>query len=177
MRAHIRSILVYLFLLFLILTSGSVAAAGSLSGRVTESATGVPRQGIELTLFRSEDPNSAGDDAWISVNSVLTDANGEYRFNNLEPRQYHVHIWATTDSSGRHFVQTDLYNVQVFDNSETAGMDLQLHEAGFIWGYVRTDAGIPIPGARVSAHAEWFKEGPGWHRAYTDNDGRYQIWA
>lgn len=177
MRIHIRFLLVSLLHLSLILIAGSVMAAGSLSGRVTESGTGVPQQGIELTLFRSEDPNSAGDDAWISVHSVLTDINGEYLFTNLEPRQYRVHMWATTDSSGKHYVQTDLYNVQVFDNSETAGMDLQMHEAGFIWGYVRTASGTPISGVTVVAHAEWYKEGPGWHRATTDDTGLYNIWA
>ncbi|MEJ2454173.1 MAG: carboxypeptidase-like regulatory domain-containing protein [Candidatus Thiodiazotropha sp.] len=177
MRAHIRFILVTLLLLFLLLIAGTVSAAGSLSGRVTEYGSGVPRQGIELTLFRSEDPNSAGDDAWIPVHSVYSDINGEYLFANLEPRQYRVHIWALTDSSGRHFVEADLYNVQVFDNSETVDMDLLLHEAGFIWGYVRTASGTPIPGVTVWAHAEWFKEGPGWHDATTDETGLYRIWV
>uniref|UniRef100_UPI003D12C7FA carboxypeptidase-like regulatory domain-containing protein n=1 Tax=Sedimenticola sp. TaxID=1940285 RepID=UPI003D12C7FA len=177
MRAHIRFFLVSLLLLFLILIAGTVSAAGSLSGVVSDFGTGIPLQGIYLRLYRSEDPNSAGEDAGIPVSSAITNVNGEYLFTNLEPRQYRIHIWATTDSSGRHFVETDLYNVQVFDNSETADMNLQLHEAGFIWGYVHTASGTPLPGVTVRAHAEWFKEGPGWHDATTDDTGLYRIWA
>jgi hypothetical protein len=163
--------------LFLFLIADVVTAAGSLSGMVTDYDTDIPLEDIQVNLYRSEDPNFAGESAWIPVTSGFTDTNGEYVFTNLEARQYRIHIrTGTTDSSGKHFVQADLYHVQVFDNTETPDMNLLLREAGYIWGYVRTEGGIPIPGALVIGHGEWTEDGPGWHWVTTDQTGLYKLW-
>jgi len=165
-----------IFLMLLMAASAGVAA-GSLSGTVTEHGTNATLQGVLVYLFRSEDPNWAGENAGIFVAGTYTDANGDYQFTNLEARRYHVSSWTgNTDSSGRHFVQADLYHVQVFDGTETPDMDLQLREAGYIWGYVKTENGVPIPNARVIGHGEWVKDGPDWHGFDTDQNGLYRLW-
>ncbi len=177
MRTHIRTIISSLVFLLLILAASAADAAGSISGRVTRSGTGVPLQGISVILYRSEDPNSADKNAWTYVTSASTDVDGKYHIDNLEPRRYRINIPTGKDVSGTHFVQTDLYNIQVFDNVGTLDMDAQLREAGFIWGYVRTESGTPIPGTIVHGRAEWMKEGLGWQHTYTDNNGLYKIWV
>ncbi len=119
----------------------------------------------------------AGDGDWIYVDEVHTNSNGEYSFAGLEARHYHIHTpYDNADSSGRHFVRSDLYNVQVFDNAETSNMDLELRQAGYIWGYVKNESGNPIPNARVIGHGQWTEYGSDWHWAYTDQNGRYELW-
>ncbi|MCG7932564.1 MAG: carboxypeptidase-like regulatory domain-containing protein [Candidatus Thiodiazotropha lotti] len=167
MLANSRPFALLIFSLLFLLDTGTVSAVGSLSGTITEHGTNTPMQGIQVLLHSEVHPHA----------SVLTDADGRYLFTHVEPGQYNVHILSFEDSSGRRFVETYLDNVQVFDNAETVDMDLEMHQAGFIWGYVRTDSGIPIPGARVYAHAEWYKDGHGWHSAYTDETGLYRIWT
>lgn len=178
MHAYIRPIFSSLIFLLLFLTAGAVNAAGSLSGTVTEHGTNVPLQGMQVLLFRGDDPNSAGEhDAWIYVATTPTNADGEYLFPNLDPRQYSVHIEpGSTDISGKHFVRADLYNVQVLEGAETSGMDLELREAGYIWGYVKTDSGDPISNARVIGHGQWTEDGRDWHHVTTDLNGRYELW-
>lgn len=168
----------FLFFLLLLLTSGSVYALGSLSGTITEYGSNAPLQGMQVMLYRSEDPNSAGDhDARIHVATVATNTEGQYIFPNLDPRQYRVRIESgDTDINGTHFAEADLYNVQVLDNAETPNMDLELREAGYIWGYVRTDGGVPIPNANVIGHGQWTVFGRDWHVVQTDQDGRYELW-
>ncbi len=166
MLGYSRPFSFVLLFLLLVLGTGTVSAVGSLSGTVREHGANTPMQGISVLLH--------GDYTYISV---LTDVEGRYLFTDLEPGQYNVHIRSFEDSRGRRFVETYLDNVQVFDNTETVDMDLEMHQAGFIWGYVRTDGGIPIPDATVYAHAEWYKDGHGWHSARTDDSGLYRIWV
>ncbi len=177
MRTPCLSIFRGVLFMMLLATAGVVAAAGSLSGTVTEHGTNAALQGIIVQLFRSEDPNWAGENAGIYITNTSTDANGEYQFTNLEARQYRINTWTgDTDSSGRHFVQADLYHVQVFDNAETPDMDLQLREAGYIWGYVQTEGGVPIPNGHVIGHGSWVEDGHDWHSVVTDQNGLYRLW-
>ncbi len=169
MLAYFRPFSLVLLCLLLLLESGMVSAVGSLSGTVRDHSNNIPMQGITVLLFNSESS--------ILRASVVTDTHGRYHFTDLDPRQYQVHILSFEDSSGRRFVEAYLDSVQVFDNTETVDMDLEMYQAGFIWGYVRTDSGIPIPGATVYAHAEWYKDGHGWHSATTDDSGLYRIWT
>ncbi len=177
MRTPYFSIFRGVLFLMLLATAGVVAAAGSLSGSVTEHDTNAALQDVTVQLYQSADPNWAGENAWNYVAGTSTDANGDYQFINLEARQYHVHVMTgSMDSSGRHFAQADLYHVQVFDNAETPGMDLQLREAGYIWGYVLTEGGTPIPNASVIGHGEWVDDGRDWHPVGSDQNGLYRLW-
>jgi len=154
------------------------SSPGSISGKVTDYNTGQPLQGINVSIFQSEDPNWAGERAWIWVASTFTNENGEYKFTELEPRRYHIHISdGVQDSLGRHYGRADLYHVQVFEGAETPNMNLRLRQAGFIWGYVKTIDGTPIPNATVVANAAWTEGGPdGWHTTITDINGLYKLW-
>ncbi|MBE9570837.1 MAG: hypothetical protein IMF11_09430, partial [Proteobacteria bacterium] len=163
----------FLAVLFLVLsfvlTGSRLVMAGSISGNVTEYGTSTPIHNIEVCLFCSEDPNWAGERAWIWVANTFTHENGNYEFADLEARQYHIHIYdGASDVSNRHYVGTDLYHVQVFADAETPNMNFALRQAGFIWGYVRTDEATPIPDAEVVVNVGWTKDGRDWHWFSTD---------
>jgi hypothetical protein len=179
MRKSTNSIPVFSYILFLYLfvTANTATAVGSLSGVVTEHGTNAVLQGIQVQLYRSNDPNSATEDnAYIYVTTTTTNANGEYSVTDLEARQYRIYIpMASSDVSGRYFVEANLYSVQIFDNTETPNMNLQLREAGFIGGYVWTESGEPIPGARVVGRGAWFEDGDEDHSVSTDQNGLYIL--
>jgi len=147
---------------------------GSISGRVID-VNDNPLENVGISLYQGEDPLIADQHAWNWVDWNSTDANGEYEFHGLEERRYHIHIYSQ-DVNGTQYIETDLYNVQVFSEVETPNMDFRLRQAGLIYGYVKTVGGKPIPYATVVAEAAWTQYGWGWHSTGTDSEGRYELW-
>jgi len=150
--------------------------SGSISGRVLRHSDGVGLADIEVELYTGNDANIADNSAWNYRGSTITDPNGGYRFDYLTQRKYHVRI-ENQDVSGTHYLEADLYNVQVLEGVETGDMDFRLRGAGSIYGHVTSAAGTPIQYARVVAEAAWTEYGQRWHDTQTDQDGRYEFWV
>lgn len=145
-----RKVTVSMILVCLLLVS-SAAFAGSISGQVTKHVGGSSLEGVWVQLHQGTDPYIADEHAWdwvtsVDTNPVYTDANGEYQFTGLAERRYHVYIY-DQEISGTHYFEANLYNVQVFSGINTPNMDIELRQAGLIYGYVRTAGGVPIPNA------------------------------
>ena len=173
-----RVIIILAVFLALVSLPTTAFGVGSISGRVFKHSDGSPLEGVNLSLYKGVDENIADEHAWDYVGGAQTDSIGYYQFTGLEQRRYHVNIYSQ-DVSGTHYVETDLYNVQVFDGAETPNMDFKLRQAGLIYGFVKTTGGtpIPIPNAEVIAQASWTDEGQSWHTVWTDPSGRYEFWV
>ncbi|MGD8568086.1 MAG: carboxypeptidase regulatory-like domain-containing protein [Gammaproteobacteria bacterium] len=178
MKTRFHGCLFQILLLLIGVSSFNVVFAGSLSGQITDHDSGEPLNNILVQLYRSDDPNWAGENSWIYVDSTFTDSSGNYVFTNLAERQYHVSVYTgVQDILGVHYVQADLYHVQVFADALTQNMDLELRKAGFITGQVTTDGGMPIQNARVVAIGQWTEDGDDWHTTFTDANGQYVLWV
>ena len=153
----------------------STSNTGSISGQVADP-NGSKLANVAVEIYIGDDENIADKDAWHYYGSTTTDPNGQYRFDLLPQRRYRVHIY-DQEVEGTHYIETDLYNVQVLAGSETINMNYSLKQAGLIYGYVKTAGGIPIPNADVIAQASWTDEGQSWHNVWTDSAGRYEFWV
>jgi hypothetical protein len=158
----------------------SIGGTGSITGRVTECTEdgnqAIPLSYVNLVLYESDDPYWAGRNAWNYVTSSSTDSQGNYSFYNLEARQYRIQIFNQTIGD-THYVEANMYNVQVFEGATTQNMNFQLRKAGLIWGYVKTTDGTPITHTRVIARLPFTHDGQGWHDSWEiDANGRYELW-
>lgn len=168
-------------------TRYSLGGTGSISGYVREYAEdesgnpieGKPLEDIYVCLFESDDPYWAGRGAWNWVTNVRTDDQGHYTFLGLTERQYHLSISQEQDSEGVHYIEADMYNIQVFDGAETSGIDFTLRRAGLIFGYIKNTEGYPISDARVTAICPYTEDGDDWHSTteITAEVGRYKLWV
>ncbi|HUT29225.1 MAG TPA: carboxypeptidase regulatory-like domain-containing protein [Sedimentisphaerales bacterium] len=159
-------------------TSGidfGLAVGGSISGRAAD-VNGLALEGVDITLYQGEDPFIADERAWDWVDSTSTDANGRYELTGLCERRYHLRV-DPQQVSGTHYVEADLYNVQVFLGAETPDMNVTLRQAALIYGYVTTVDGNAIPSAEVVADASWREDAWDWHAAWTDSNGMYELWV
>jgi len=153
------------------------AATGSISGTVTSHADNSALGGLSVRLYQGVDPNIADQHAWDRVGEILTDGNGYYQFVNRDQRRYRVNIPSQEEEvSGTRYAETDIYNVQVFDEKNTPDINFSVRQAGFLYGYVVTAlGGTPIPNAQVVSKIPWVHNGHYWHSAWTDTDGRYEL--
>jgi len=126
---------------------------GSLYGHVTDYAGGAALEDIAVHVFQGPDPNYAGDDAWDYVTSATTNASGFFFLDALPARHYHLHVRDGEQSGACHYVGDNLYDVVVQDDQTTPDQDFALHQAGFIWGYVKDEEGAPVASAEVLVEA------------------------
>jgi hypothetical protein len=156
----------------LLLTGG---IAGTIANAVTSQAVG----GITVNVFQSSNPDSANDQAWDWVTSVQTDALGRYQVSGLDPRHYRLQIDdGAAAANGTHFVETDLFDVVVFNGATTTDMNIRARQAGRITGHVSDDAGNPIAHAQVLVEADYTQDGGNdWHWFETDANGRYDLYV
>ncbi len=167
----------FVFFGFLNVQADVVSGTGSISGKVVKYSDKTPLQNVNVILFQGVDKNIAKQNAWEYVASVVTDSNGNYQFTNLEQRRYHIQINTGTMSAGIHYVEADLYDVQVFASINTPGMNFELREAGLIYGYVTsaTDGStIPYIDALIR-DSSWGDNFRDWHETRSIN-GRYDLW-
>jgi hypothetical protein len=135
------------------------AGTGSISGTVTSHAGNSALGGLSVTLYQGVDTNIADQHAWDRVDETLTDGNGNYQFTNLAQRRYRVNI-PSQEVSGTRYAETDIYNVQVLDETNTSDINFAVRQAGFLYGYVVTALdGTPIPDAQVVSKIPWVHNG------------------
>ncbi len=157
-------------------TRYSLGGTGFISGYVKDE-DGNPIDNVWFNLNESDDPYWAGSEAWNWVDNTNTSYLGYYEFTGLTERQYHIHFYHPQDSQGIHYVDTDMYNVQVFEGAETPNINFTLRRAGRIWGYIKTSAGDPIPYARVVANCSYTEDGTDWHQTNEVSSlGIYELW-
>lgn len=149
---------------------------GSISGQIKDEQ-GNPLENVRIDLLQSDDPDWAGDEAWNWVVTEQSNNEGRYTFTGLTTRRYHLNI-GQQFLNDNPYIQTDQYNVQVFNGVETPDIDFTLRKAGIIWGYIKTANGNPITTARVIAHAAWTEHGDGWQESrMVSTEGIYQLWV
>ena len=175
--AKSRMIMPVVFLA-LICLSTTALGVGSISGRVFKHSDNNPLQYVGLELYQGVDENIADQHAWEWVQHAQTHADGYYQFTNLPQRRYRICIHTQEPfGSNTHFVETNLYNIQVLDGANTGDMDFKLRQAARIWGYIKTTSGIPLSSAWVISDVSWTNEGWGWHNDWTDETGMYELWV
>ncbi len=150
--------------------------AGSISGYVRKNSDNSALEGVWVQAFQSPDENIADWRAWEHAGSAQTDATGFYKITGLRERRYRVNIYSQ-DVGGTRYVDADLYNVQVLAGADTPDMNIMMHEAARIWGYIKSTSGTPIPYADVISDASWTHYGWEWHSAGTDHNGMYELWV
>ena len=154
----------------------TTADTGSISGKVVKHEDDSGLENVRVELYTGDDENIADKDAWNKQAEVYTDSNGEYRFDFLPQRRYRIRI-PDQEVLGEHFFEANFYNVQVNAGAVTPNINPRLREAGLIYGYVEAIDGKRIPDAWVIAQAAWTEEGHGWHNAWTDETGKYELWV
>jgi len=170
-------IIIPVVFLALVCLSTTALGVGSISGRVFKHSDNSILPGVWVQLYQGVDENIADQHAWEWVDNTQTDSNGDYQFTGLAQRRYRINIYSQDPgNTGTHYVETDIYNVQVFDGSDTGGNNLKLRQAGLIWGFVKTTGGMPIENAWVVSDASWGENFFGWHNTRTDSTGRYELW-
>ena len=171
MRARLCASAVALALLILAGLPGSaLAAAGQISGTVTDATTGAALPEVDVEVYDSSDD---------FVASASTNPAGQYTVLGLAPGSYKVGFYDQGDDS--HLVQ--FYNgratldsadpVVVAGGSATSGIDASLAQAGTVAGKV-TDASTqsPVEGVDVQVLDS---AGDDVGDGSTDASGRYSV--
>jgi len=155
-------------------TASGADISAAIEGHVLASPDLQPLLGVRVELSRGLEPDDAGDDSDLFyVSRVFTDHQGYYRFDGLEPRAYCVRIWSFK-AGAQHYLGAACFNIQTQPGG-TAVVDIQLRQAGYIYGYVYGEAGAPIKNAVVSVNARDTADSPSRHEGRTDAAGRYEI--
>jgi protocatechuate 3,4-dioxygenase beta subunit len=127
---------------------------GSVSGTVTNVA-GEPVRGATLRLIPQKD--GAGTPA--QVDSVSSDAQGNFAFEDLDPGSYSV----TSEKAG--YLSTEYFDSAkswVFDlasGEKRTGIDIKMTPQSLISGRVTDEYGDPYPNARVSVVRWGYEKG------------------
>lgn len=128
---------------------------GSISGAVTEEGTGLPLAGISVQVYDSRD---------LTVDTVLTDANGQFSIPSLSADSYTLLF-----SSSAFAARTIGATVRPGENTVVNVQLVRL--TGSLEGSVRTTGGQPI----VSANLSVIDNGTIVARAVTDTGGRFMM--
>ncbi|MDJ0522082.1 MAG: carboxypeptidase regulatory-like domain-containing protein [Planctomycetota bacterium] len=163
----------------------SMLALGKLSGRVTAQEGGSAIQGV--TVFAT--PQSGrGMPFGGGLNAAITDADGRYTFDGVQPGAVKVHAlgggWVSVGMSGFGFGDVNTPYVVELESGSSAEQDLEVIASGKVKGRVLTDDGRPVPGAVVQAGAPtgiremvaaMMTMGISFASDVTDGDGAYEI--
>ena len=137
----------------------SLKRSGGISGKVTDSASGLGLSNIIVSAFSH---NSYG---WFGV----TDSTGNYRIlTNLQTGVYNI-----TVASAVGYNTNTVGSVSVTAGAETTGVNIALSKSAIISGFAKTPAGNPIPGVTVTALSSDSGGYVGY--AVTGVDGSYKI--
>ena len=160
-----------------VITTGvnaQLASAGSISGRVTDSA-GNPLSGIEVWAVRWNG------ESWFRHNLAITDDNGAYEIKLLAEGPYRVEfadhklqLYVTEYYNGASGI-SDGADVQVTAGNTTPNIDAQLSRRSSIKGTVTDSSGNTLANIEVTAYS-W--NGTYWEGAdsgVTGSDGWYNI--
>jgi len=134
---------------------------GSISGRVTDARTGEPVAGADVRLSGRNAPRQP----------AVTDAEGRYRFEGVQPRRYGIRI---ADQPFHHS-----RNVTVGPGAELESIDLEISPPASISGFVTDDQGEPLEGIDLSLYRpEYFLGEVQYYKkdaARTDDQGVYRF--
>lgn len=122
---------------------------GGIEGRVLRP-DGSAAEGIRLSISRED---GLGRMRWDG-SSASTDAEGRYRFSDLEPGQYTVRANTSSWGGGRRGADRTVGSVvrsgiAVDEDGLTSGIDFELQTAGTLEGRVTTSTGDPAVGVSV----------------------------
>jgi len=148
-------------------------------GTVTDWHTSAPVADIEVQVLQGPDPSEAGLNDWDYVTSVRTDDQGHYEIFDLPDRTYRLYIPPGQSDEGYHYVEGNVNNVQVVAGTITGGVDMQLRHAGYIYGHVYDAFENPLGNVGVLVEAGYTHQEDqlDWHQAWTDEQGRYEVFV
>ena len=133
------SLLVALSLISALVQAPVAPARASVAGRVIADDTQKPLAGVEVTLVAVDDRPLRG-----ATHTAVTDAEGGFRLDGLEPGPYHVTLqkagYARLDATERSELSLGAGLMQ---------MNFTLQRAAVIVGHVIDDNGNPVLGAQV----------------------------
>ena len=137
------------------LTSGA-----SISGRVTDSNTGLPIANLEVNAGTMDDGNVSWSD---------TDRDGYYTLRGLPDGEIEV------EARGQGYIQ-ERVNVRIANLEPVEGVDIELELGASISGRVSDAAtGLPIAEVEMDANSR-DQDGPGFYsHAHSDSDGRFTL--
>ncbi|MBN2373139.1 carboxypeptidase regulatory-like domain-containing protein [bacterium] len=153
-------------ILIISIFSADDALAGSISGRVTDKATGAPVAAMKMEIM----------DSYLDYRaSAAANLNGDYTFDNLPSGQYLVR--ASTEDSGyvalfyksalNYYRATLIY---LDDSDALSGIDMQLEKGQGISGRITDqDTNLPVCGIMVYALHEETLVYP-WHEIWEDTN-------
>lgn len=153
--------------------------AGTLRGQVLDP-DGFPVRSFDAQLVKHGTRQMPGSPVGRHQR-VKGNADGDFRFEDLEPGLYSVEVW----SKGYAYTQTKESMVKVRRGQDVSGFIVRMQRGAGLVGQVLNDLGQPVAGARVSLHANNMSEvdfirssdvQPRWMaRTYTDREGWYQL--
>jgi RNA polymerase sigma-70 factor (ECF subfamily) len=153
------------------------SATGSVSGKVTSSATGDPVEGCRVQLDEARTQAAA---------STISDADGAWEVEGLMPGAYAVS--AQRDEFVPQRYEANRYgmlgrtSVIVRPGQSVQGIDFELQPGAFIKGTALDARGAPVADAKVVVYSEWgadnevlrFRSVPEAH-SQTDADGQFRA--
>ena len=155
-----------LFVVLLQVPGGAASQSASISGRVTDSASGQPLSRIVVTLSSADRATQV---------EALTDKEGQFEFAGLTPGKYAVDA-DNDDHVATYLRQPFGAEVEMASGESRTNVDIRMTRALGIEGHVFDPQGEPLRGANVSAiHADGTT--PGAHAATTDDLGRYRLFG
>lgn len=140
---------------------------GALSGTLTDSATGQPIRGAQVTL---QHYGGGG------MNATSTDAAGAFFVDNLTPGDYYIQAMAPSYPGPLGLPQTgEIFSVESGKTNPDA--NLRLTPGGSISGHVLSDDGEPLANCRVLLTQAPLGPGPlrQSSSAQTGDDGEFQL--
>ncbi|MBX0301739.1 carboxypeptidase regulatory-like domain-containing protein [Cryobacterium sp. 1639] len=143
--------------------------ATSLTGRVTDQATGNPLAGVTVYIF------TAAGGYGTAIPVTTTDSDGNYTFYSLDVRSYTLQFVATGHRSewwGGHDEQATADTFPVARGEAVTGIDASLLPLDSISGTITGSPREPLAGATVSAYDT---DGTLAGEATTTDDGGYAI--
>jgi hypothetical protein len=147
-----------------------MAAAGTISGTVTDAVTKQPIEGLEVCAFAFPEGGAVS-------HCTTTDANGEYTIMELAIYEYRVILYGEPLGYKYQVYNEELgyFHQAIPVGSEpVTGIDVEMHPFGRIEGVVsEADTGTPVEGVRVCA---WAVAGNQLGNCvYSGADGTYTI--
>jgi protocatechuate 3,4-dioxygenase beta subunit len=160
---------------------------GILAGTVTKYGSGEPIRNAEVSITGSADSAtqlSNGDEAASQQVTVVTDANGHFRFPGLAPGEYNV----TVRKGGFHGFRApnshtwqEYLTVTVSAGDSTSDLALAMQPGAVVSGKVTDENGEPMANVQVGALKSIYVN----HRrmlrpmgmATTDDNGNYRIFS
>ena len=149
---------------------------GSISGTVTDAATGLPIEGIEVGLLRPSYQSS-----W---SSVTTSSDGTYTIDNVLPGSYVVQFSPGWNAANKKYLKNYYGGQTAFDsatavfvgsNETITGIDNAMQLGGTISGTITNASGAKVSGVAVMAYTGLGPSSRIEYRATTDSSGKYSM--